>query len=181
MRALFWEAGLMLLGAYFLGAWLACLARRTFFAAQEEESTAVRASVAPAPAPVRRPDPAAPLGIPIQPAPAHAARFDRALTGQGAAATSAARAAPDQAGPPAVTPDPAVEAQRSAVAIAAFAKPVAFSEQGKQAPPAPARAVLEAAEPAAAGRASAAPAVLPVAASSGGPASVAAAVVVTRP
>jgi predicted flap endonuclease-1-like 5' DNA nuclease len=77
MIALIWQTALLLLGAYFLGAFLACVVRRTFFAR------------APRPMPA-----------PVQPSTNEAAaRFERALIGQGtataAAATATAAAGPD--------------------------------------------------------------------------------------
>jgi predicted flap endonuclease-1-like 5' DNA nuclease len=70
MIALIWQTALLLLGAYFLGAFLACVVRRTFFA------------LTPRPQPV-----------PMPPSTTEAAaRFERALTGQGTATAAAATA-----------------------------------------------------------------------------------------
>jgi predicted flap endonuclease-1-like 5' DNA nuclease len=80
MIALIWQTALLLLGAYFLGAFLACVVRRTFSA------------LAPRPQPVT-----VPPGTNEA-----AARFERALTGQGtatAAAATATTAAAATAGP----------------------------------------------------------------------------------
>jgi len=72
MIALIWQTALLLLGAYFLGAFLACLVRRSLYA------------LAP-----KRPQPAA-----APPGPSEATtRFERALTGEGSAMPAAAGAA----------------------------------------------------------------------------------------
>jgi len=111
MTALILETALLLLGAYFIGAFIGCLLRRTFFAEVAEPvdfhaaAPAVQAAVpvAASPSPRRLPDhepirpkiesiPPAPVGVPLaEPEPetdgaalaAAADRFQRSLTGQG--------------------------------------------------------------------------------------------------
>ena len=60
MTSLLWETALLLLGAYFLGAFTGCLIRRTFFAAAPAGRIAPEPAAAPTP-PQRLPDPA-PIG-----------------------------------------------------------------------------------------------------------------------
>jgi len=92
MTALLWQTALLLLGAYFLGAFTGCLIRRTFFAAMPADPALPQSSHAPAP-PRRLPDPE-PIMVPATAEPAgHAAastRFDRALSGHGVAADGGA-------------------------------------------------------------------------------------------
>ena len=74
MTALFWQTSLLLLAAYFVGAWTGCMVRRLFFAGRRvrtgsEAVLATPDSAAAPPAPVRRPDPE-----PVRPVVATAAR-----------------------------------------------------------------------------------------------------------
>jgi len=115
MTALLLQTALLLVTAYFAGAFLACIVRRTFFADRVVRAPAEARPVAvampqpaapgPAPAPARRPDPAvaAPRIETVQraaaTAPAEAAsRFARALTS--APATESAKPQPVVAPPP---------------------------------------------------------------------------------
>src|SRR5919108_876759 len=124
MTALLWQTALMLLAAYFLGAWVACMIRRTFFAdvtigppdeilhSSSNMALSPAAASGPASAPLLRPDPASvgPTIAPIprpEPAPATDAsvRLERALTlrgpGSGAGPAAPARApAPGAVRPP---------------------------------------------------------------------------------
>ncbi|MFM1814356.1 MAG: hypothetical protein RLZ98_1051 [Pseudomonadota bacterium] len=98
MTALLWQTALLLLAAYFLGAWIACLIRRTLFWRPREMAPAFEASDPPADV-ARRP----PLPVPAQsraPAPSSDAptapytpppsnRFERALVGEPGAAAPA--------------------------------------------------------------------------------------------
>jgi predicted flap endonuclease-1-like 5' DNA nuclease len=113
MIALIWQTALLLLGAYFLGAIVACLIRRTFFV------LAPKSRVAPA--------------LPSQDD--AAARFQRALTGEGAAV----------AGGPAAMP-----ADRSAALLAAARSVGAAARMGAPRPVAGANAQTAAALSAAA-------------------------------
>ena len=120
MIALIWQTALLLLGAYFLGAFLACLVRRTLFALTP------------------KPQPAAAL-----PSASEAAtRFERALSGQGSAPLAAApapvapppRTAPAPAARPAPTPPSGQEPDRSAALLAAARS---IGAVARRSPPAP--------------------------------------------
>ena len=88
MTALLWQTALLLLGAYFLGAFAGCLIRRTFFASVPAGPARIQPTAAAA-VPPRRLDDPAPLATTAgaladarQPMPAPASRFERALTGE---------------------------------------------------------------------------------------------------
>ncbi len=122
MTRLILETALLLLGAYFLGAWAACMVKRTFFATSKAADTGMRLETAvatgrastPAPSapiapPTRRPDPK-PIALEtIERAAPHAAadaaqRFEKVLT---QAPAVAAPAAPVTKPVPAAAPTPA--------------------------------------------------------------------------
>ncbi len=127
MTALLWQTGLLLLGAYFLGAFTGCVLRRTFFAGTGAERARAQPVMAPSP-PQRLPDPE-PVGLAAasgpgptayaEPAVPAAARFQRALSGGGepAAPAGAGAAAERRAS---VAP-PVRSAGTSAAAAAALA------------------------------------------------------------
>jgi predicted flap endonuclease-1-like 5' DNA nuclease len=113
MTYLLLETALLMLAAYFLGAVLACLFKRTFAAKPIGRRTADEAWAAPsgipvtsAAAPVARsmPDLVKPKITPVRPDPA---RFERALTGAGASAAQIAAA--EEASSP--SPAPAAPAE----------------------------------------------------------------------
>ncbi len=193
MTTLIWQTGLMLLCAYFLGAWLACIFRRTFFARAADRGAgdlATAGAIAGAQAgdgrivapPVRRPDPK-PIAIetieraaPIAAVDA-ASRFEQALTeapksarpaaAPPAAATPSAPPAAAAAPPakPAASPTPAASAAGlSGAAAAAAAGAIAQA----------AAAAMARAPAPSAPSAPSAPLNLPAAASGAGPASVSA-------
>jgi predicted flap endonuclease-1-like 5' DNA nuclease len=161
MIALLLQASLLMLVAYFLGAWFACVIRRSFFAgsiaARPRETIApapqpveprIVAAGGPAPAPIRRPDPE-PIAPRIETirrpdpapvAPDAAARFGRALEGGAPAPAPIVARAPAPVPPPAppkpVAPvPPALVAARPAPAPAPAPTPVAAAQ-----PPPPAAA-----------------------------------------
>ena len=193
MTTLIWQTGLMLLCAYFLGAWLACIFRRTFFARAADRGAgdlATAGAIAGAQAgdgrivapPVRRPDPK-PIAIetieraaPIAAVDA-ASRFEQALT----EAPKSAR--PAAAPPAAATPSPLPAAAAAPPAKPAASPTPAASAAGLSgaAAAAAAGAIAQAAAAAmarapapSAPSAPSAPLNLPAAASGAGPASVSA-------
>ena len=140
MTALMLQTALLMLGGYFLGAFIACLVRRTLFAGRRAEPAPVRV---PAPVPLGRPaaaasnaGPAAPAMQPAArvapPAPANtdADRFKRALAGD----TAAPRTTPPL---PAPAQPPAVAAVAGNVAAAAASAAAATAAAQRQAKPAP--------------------------------------------
>jgi predicted flap endonuclease-1-like 5' DNA nuclease len=154
MTTLIWQTALLLLCAYFLGAWGACLFRRTFFAdsadAVERLSPATatgelpaRPSIQPVAPPARRPDPK-PIAIEtIQRTAPHAAadaasKFESVLT---TAPKPAAAVPPAPVAKPAAAPTPAAPpVNRTAPAVASpVSRPAAA--------PAPARPAAQPAPP----------------------------------
>src|SRR5919197_5484114 len=83
MTALLWETALLLLAAYFLGAWIACMIRRTFFARvgnlSSDETQHQSVDEAPAVA-------SGPVPLPAAPTAGHASgRLDRTRADEGPA------------------------------------------------------------------------------------------------
>lgn len=97
MTALMWQTALLLLGAYFLGAWLACMARRVLFAGASDAAVTVPAA-----------PPAALETLALAPTPVadteDVARFERALSGTSGGAAQA-RPASEPTGPLPTPPD----------------------------------------------------------------------------
>ncbi|MGE0629970.1 MAG: hypothetical protein AB7O43_19395 [Hyphomicrobiaceae bacterium] len=112
MTTLLWQSALMLLGAYFLGAFLGCLVRRTMFAGT---LATAQATVSPQPATAT---------VPAVPANRDAARFERALSGAG---TGSVETRPRPPVKPPLTPstDASLPAAMGTSEQAAVAAPVA--------------------------------------------------------
>lgn len=131
MSELYWQAVLLLAGAFFLGAVIACgLKRRFYYKSAAVAAPLAGVSVGAAPSP----DSSQPI-IEVAPRPAEGTRFEKALTGQPAApvpaaATPAPAAAP--AAPQAPAPAPVVAAP------AATPAPTPAPEPTPAAAPAPA-------------------------------------------
>jgi predicted flap endonuclease-1-like 5' DNA nuclease len=166
MTALLWQTAVLLLVAYFAGAWVACMIRRTAFAARAPHAqpsadapvaaAAGAGAIAPA-APVRWPDP--PPGTPrIEPVARTAsagaepvARFERALSGEtpapevvaaqpaggGSTATASALAAAAVAAAAAAARSPAAQAPQPAPHEVRSVLPAAGGSSGANAVSAP--------------------------------------------
>jgi predicted flap endonuclease-1-like 5' DNA nuclease len=173
-----WQTALLLLGAYFIGAWLACMVRRLIFTETEATIPAkVPAATAakPVPAPAPKPIPPAPAPVPEsvpRPVPSAgseaAARFGRALAGEGD--QQAPRPAATGSGMTLPTPP---DRSGSGVSTMVEAMRGRASDTGEGAALAAAAAAVSRASPPPPG----APAILPAAAGSDGRTSVAAPVV----
>ena len=193
MTTLIWQTGLMLLCAYFLGAWLACIFRRTFFARAADRGAGDLATagatagaqagdgriVAP---PVRRPDPK-PIAIETIERPVPIAAVDAASRFEQALTEAPKSARPAAAPPAAATPSaPPVAAAAPPAQPAASPTPAASAAGLSGAAAAAAAGAIAQAAAAAMARAPApsapsapsAPLNLPAAASGAGPASVSA-------
>jgi predicted flap endonuclease-1-like 5' DNA nuclease len=125
MTALIWQSAVLLLGAYFIGAFLGCLVRRTFFARSLGEPAMAGAGAVPAvPGIATAASPSVPTA---GPAGDKSRRFEEALTGRPAGAPGGAGAqagAARDAGPAPAAPSAAGQAPRvQAPAVPAPAKP----------------------------------------------------------
>jgi predicted flap endonuclease-1-like 5' DNA nuclease len=103
MTALLWETALLLLAAYFLGAWVACIIRRTFFAdvgsVRSDETQDQLAGEAPAVAPGPMPLPAAPVAADASGRVDHIRANQGLSTGPGVSASAGASVQRSTAGP----------------------------------------------------------------------------------
>src|SRR5690606_31730576 len=139
MTYLLLETALLMLGAYLLGAVLACLFKRTFAAkpigsgagggslhTPEEPDTQVTAMTMARSAP----EPVKPLIETISPVPPDAARFERALTGVGGVAGAAVpppAAASEPSPAPAAEPQPVTARQPGSTEIPRPTEPAPMS------------------------------------------------------
>lgn len=195
MTALMWQTALLLLGAYFLGAWIACMARRLMSSERSQAANDPLPTPAPVPRPVPVPAYAEPRPIapaPIAPAaPAVArelssdavTRIGRALSGRGDALPRSAAAAPASAAPSEMSlPTPP---DRTASGVSTMVEAIrSRTTEPVEAAPAPAAASAAAATLAAAAAAvsrattpppgSSSPGVMPAAAGTAGRGSVSA-------
>lgn len=134
MTALLLQTALLLLGAYFLGAFTGCLVRRTFFATALAEPVLPESSHAPVP-PRRLPDPE-PILVPA----AASSRFERALSGESVVAEQDFQGE-TPVSQPYISPEPPVVAPPRAAPAAAVpwapAAPPASPEPPKPAAQAP--------------------------------------------
>jgi predicted flap endonuclease-1-like 5' DNA nuclease len=147
MTALIWQSAVLLLGAYFIGAFLGCLVRRTFFARSLGEPALAGAGAAPGTAAA-----AAPPSPATEPVGDKSRRFEEALTGRPAGAPGAAQSGVARdAGPAAGAPSAAGQAPRvQAPAVPTPAKPAPAAvpptaPPARVAEPAPAQAAAAAA------------------------------------
>jgi len=125
MTALLWQTALLLFAAYFVGAWLGCMIRRTFFFARARSDEAQHFATS--------------LAVPGAPTDASSGQFERGVTGEGlvtgpgpAAPLQRSPAASARAAAPAVPPAPPAPAARPPGTSA----PIPPAAAGAGAPPA---------------------------------------------